>query len=307
MCVIELALFAFRETTMHHALAAIRAIMLVGVGFFTSGAAAMAQAPVEKPLPKVRKDPFGKPLPPYAIARIGSASLALGSQESAVMQLAVSGDGKLLASGTSNGQVRVWDAVSGKLLHLLRKEVDHRAWALAWSPDSKLLAVADGGYQPWIDLYSIRTGTKRQFSIGKPYYPHLLQFSPDGKILAVVADSIHVHLPERITLWDVASGKLVRILGDDEAGILSLVFSADGATLTTLASAGQLRRWNVRTGKATGQLPIIDGKVYRAVLSRWAVRGLRHPKKVSLLLSRSGYWQRTGNSRRTGQSHHHDH
>ena len=70
---------------MHRAMAAIHAIMLVGVGFFTSGDTAPAQTPVKNPPAKVHKDPFGKPLPPYAIARIGSASLALGSQESAVM------------------------------------------------------------------------------------------------------------------------------------------------------------------------------------------------------------------------------
>ena len=245
---------------MHRATAAVLGTVgvFVGVGYLVSGTNSLAQAPVEQLPGKVRQDHFGDPLPQHALARFGSRRLWLGN-DSGVMLLAFSGNGKRLASATSKGRVRVWDAATGQMLHLLREDVYHLASALAWSPDGKLLAVADGVSQPWIDLYAFPAGTKRRLSVDKPFSPHLLEFSPDGKTLAVVSQADH--LPERLTLWDVSSGKWARTLAEDIAGVLALVFSEDGATLTTLSGDGQLRQWNPTTGKTTGLLPGVKGKV----------------------------------------------
>lgn len=75
--------------------------------------------------------------------------LRLGSQRPAVMALAFSPSGKLLAAGDSYGSVRLWDVASGELtafeLPSEEQPRDRRIEALAFSPDSRWLAYAGRG------------------------------------------------------------------------------------------------------------------------------------------------------------------
>lgn len=76
-------------------------------------AAPPAEAPppraAETPAPKV--DALGDPLPPGALARMGSARLHHGRN---VRKVAVSGDGKLIASVDSDDAVKLWETETGK-------------------------------------------------------------------------------------------------------------------------------------------------------------------------------------------------
>ena len=116
--------------------------------------------------------------------------------ERAIFTVALSPDGKKLASG-SNGRVKVWEAETGKLL---------REWAptdsgnvifyLAFSPDGRLLAAAERGPLPGtkrsfaaIAVHSVETGLPECVIPGPPRSRGFkgVAFHPDGKRL-VVAD-----------------------------------------------------------------------------------------------------------------------
>src|SRR5262249_3265560 len=77
-------------------------------GLFLLAGPLFAQEPA-KPQPGV--DAHGDPLPAGALARIGTQRFRHGSQVSA---LAISPDGKLLASGGWDQTVKVWDLNTGK-------------------------------------------------------------------------------------------------------------------------------------------------------------------------------------------------
>jgi WD40 repeat protein len=81
-------------------------------------------------------DLYGDPLPPGAIARMGTVRLRHEGPASAV---AFSPDGQTLASGGRDGTIRLWEMATGKeRLRIQGPATMFRS--VAFSPDGKLLA-----------------------------------------------------------------------------------------------------------------------------------------------------------------------
>src|SRR5262249_46866271 len=95
------------------------------LGMGQPGAANWAAAPpvgpkavAAAPAP-LRTDRYGDPLPDDAIARLGTVRLRHAAPIRAV---AITPDGKLIASTSNDNTVRVWDTASGRELHRWRGE-----------------------------------------------------------------------------------------------------------------------------------------------------------------------------------------
>ncbi len=57
----------------------------------------------------------------------------------AVLSVAFSSDGKMLASGSEDDTIKLWDAGSGNLIRTLQGNTD--GVSMAFSPDGKMLAL----------------------------------------------------------------------------------------------------------------------------------------------------------------------
>ncbi|MBZ0288752.1 MAG: WD40 repeat domain-containing protein, partial [Anaerolineae bacterium] len=119
-------------------------------------------------------------------------------------------------------------------------------YAIAYSPDGKLLASAggEGSIFLWDTATRARTGLTLSEHSGSVF---ALAFSPDSKLLASAGSD------GQILIWDVTTGarKEPRLSGHT-ATVEALAFNADG---TILASAGEdatIRLWDVSTGKQIG-------------------------------------------------------
>src|SRR5436190_12954578 len=106
-----------------------------------------------------RIDPNGDPLPPGALARLGTLSLRHANKVSAV---AFSPDGKLLASasgdeGSRDNTIRLWDVVSGAQRRCLTGH-QYGVYCVAFSPDGKL--VVSGSHDSAIRFWDVATGNE---------------------------------------------------------------------------------------------------------------------------------------------------
>jgi len=85
----------------------------------------------------------------------------------------------VLASGSGDNTVRLWDVAGG---HELRTLSGHTrpVTSLAFSPDGKMLASSSNDYT--FKLWDVTTGRER-ISVHEDA-PVFVAFSPDGKVLA---------------------------------------------------------------------------------------------------------------------------
>ena len=127
-------------------------------------------------------------------------------------------------------------------------------------PDPEVPAGADESPQVTQADWSMADMT--QVLEGDEQSPRLLQFSPDGRMLASVSYS-----EDALKLWDVGSGELLhRLPGHASDGNLpispgAIAFSGDGQTLaTTVHSGGRFRAehalilWDLNSGEPRHQL-----------------------------------------------------
>lgn len=171
-----------------------------------------------------------------------------------VNSVAFSPDGRFALSGSTDGTVRLWAVATGEEVRTLKevKNVEYRMVdAVAFSPDGNFVLVGTSE-EPGLRLLDGASGEElRTFNVG--FGVRSIAFSPEGR-LALSASSY-----EPPTLWEVASGKLVRAFRMKRGRWLFLlksrgawsqaIFSPDGQLVAAGNSDSNIRLWDAATGE----------------------------------------------------------
>ncbi|HEY7315775.1 MAG TPA: sigma-70 family RNA polymerase sigma factor [Gemmataceae bacterium] len=163
-----------------------------------------------------------------------------------VHALAISSDGKILASGSWGGVI-FWDTVSGKLLATATVK-DDLIVQIRFTPDGKTLALRGQGSTIYLwdrisnkQLYALKGHTGNVSS---------LDISPDGKTLASGSWK-----DGHIRLWDIETGKENRRIDAFSQDVVNVAFSPDGKAIASTGNVGGLRLWDAATGKKLAEPP----------------------------------------------------
>lgn len=162
--------------------------------------------------------------------------------------LAYSPDGRFLAGQAvpdDSGLIRVWDPATGKRVHEFPAPPRGLIDCVAFSPDSKRLALVTN--RAVVDVRDLATGTTAVTFPVTDDSNYAAAFSPDGKQL-VVGDRKGV-----ARVWDAATGKrLATLSGGHTNGVRAVGFTADGKRVFTAGYDKLLRHWDPATGRMIG-------------------------------------------------------
>jgi serine/threonine protein kinase/WD40 repeat protein len=145
----------------------------------------------------------------------------------------------------------VSDATTGEPVG---RPVQGPSWGPVFSPDGKLFAT----HAPPVEgepivarVWEVATGRAVTPPLTSPTYIHAVQFSPDGKVLAI--GSVGATL-----LYDVPAARLLAAL-PQEGPVTRLLFSPDGKYLATASRSGWtnqrpgVRLWDLASQQAVGE------------------------------------------------------
>src|ERR1044071_2189696 len=138
-----------------------------------------------------------------------------------VVTMALSPDGKILASAGLGSAIKLWDAKKGQEIRALVSDATFIN-SIAFSRDSQFLASGDVGpntTNKGIEIWDVKTGKKVQKLLGHTDKVVAVAFSPDRRRLASGS------WDKTIKVWDATTGKELHTL-KNEPGILSKVLKA---------------------------------------------------------------------------------
>jgi WD40 repeat protein len=178
-----------------------------------------------------------------------------------VTAVALSPDGKYLATGSSDQTVRVWAVNSGQ--EVLRMVHEKAVTAVAYSQDGKRLATTDAAGAVW--LWEVTRGVgevARGDEVARfthDYAVLKVALSLDGRYLvAATSGDTLAHV------WDVRDNTKLSSV-DHGGNIKAMAFSPDSQYLATASDGTTARVWEIRSGT---EVPAVEHQDVVTALTR---------------------------------------
>ncbi|KZV95429.1 WD40 repeat-like protein [Exidia glandulosa HHB12029] len=178
----------------------------------------------------------------------GATIRRLNVHEGNVNEVAISPDGRLLASCSDDRTVGLWDAETGNAVGEPMLGHTSYVYSVAFSPDGT--HIASGSYDETIRIWSCET----RATVVEPLHGHTrgilsVAYSPDGSL--IVSGS----WDKTIRVWDAQTGAcILGPLGGQADDINSVAFSPDGLRFVSGSDDNTVCIWDAFSGEPVGAL-----------------------------------------------------
>jgi WD40 repeat protein len=186
-----------------------------------------------------------------------------------ILELAFSPAGEMVATGSEDGTVRIWNTHTGEPKATLISAPKFR-WGLGmvWSPDGRAIAIAGWGGDARVQVWDVRT-VKMKAELPTRNTSKMI-WSPDSKLFLTTRFDDGV-----AKVWDGETGSQLAALEQippcpkrslwnsssndpacDTYKILTAYFDAAGQSVITASSGHPAKLWDARTGRLKTVLPL---------------------------------------------------
>ncbi|KAK3823420.1 MAG: WD40-repeat-containing domain protein [Benniella sp.] len=169
----------------------------------------------------------------------GHCLQTLTGHTSVIRSIEFSPNDNQVASGSSDGTVRLWD-ISSRVSRFIP---NGHIFSTAYSPQGD--RIASGGQDYIVRLWDVDTG-----SCLNTLYGHFDEvecvtctFSPQGDVVASASEDMTVKL------WDVAAGECFKTLDGHTGAVMTVVYSPDGNKIASGSMDATVRIWDAGTGE----------------------------------------------------------
>lgn len=171
--------------------------------------------------------------------------LQLTGHVDAVRSVAFSPNGELVASGSDDNSIRLWNLATGKEDKVLRRH-GSGVRSCTFSPDGEF--VLSGSQDEYVRLWNLAGYQEVRVLHSTVFEGHAdavlsAQFSPDGREIVTASRD------RTACLWDAASGKRLREFEEGHDFLATnAAFFPDGRRLATSAGDNTVRIWDIALG-----------------------------------------------------------
>ncbi|MEH1825288.1 MAG: serine/threonine-protein kinase [Nostoc sp.] len=163
----------------------------------------------------------------------------LQAHENSVLSVAISPDGKTIASSGDNSTIKLWNLATGKQISSLNGHFQ-QVNVVVISPDGKILVSASDDNT--IKIWNLTTRKQIRTLMGHSDSVHALAISADSETLVTGSDD------NTIKIWDLATGEQIRTLAGHTFWVRSVSISPDSVIMASGSFDKTIKIWNLTKG-----------------------------------------------------------
>ncbi|MHC5742915.1 MAG: WD40 domain-containing protein [Nostoc sp.] len=175
-----------------------------------------------------------------------------------IFSVAFSPNGKLLATGDTNGEIRLYEVANSQQLLTCNGHAGW-VWSVSFSPNGQVLA--SGSNDQTIKLWDTSNGQCFKTLEGHTGGVRSVTFNSDGQVLASGSDD------QTVKLWNTTTGKCIKTLQEVGCSVWSVAFSPKNYILASGNDDYKVRLWDINSSSCIHTLEGHTQRVYSVTFS----------------------------------------